>query len=160
MKKQILMVCAACAGAGFAGEVKNPEWEDLAVNSINRLPARTYAMPLADEWAALLNNTAYGNDSLENARLHLGTLDPNDHYTATVTKPTCTAQGYTTYTCPCGNSYKDDYADALGHDYGKGGVCTRCGTRSGNIKAPSFASRLLDSIRSIFESLFNWLPFC
>ena len=53
MKKQILMVCAACAGAGFAGEVKNPEWEDLAVNSINRLPARTYAMPLADEQAAL-----------------------------------------------------------------------------------------------------------
>ena len=53
MKKQILMVCAACAGAGFAGEVKDPEWEDLAVNSINRLPARTYAMPLADERAAL-----------------------------------------------------------------------------------------------------------
>ena len=29
------------------------EWEDPAVNSINRLPPRTYAMPLADEAAAL-----------------------------------------------------------------------------------------------------------
>ena len=29
------------------------EWEDPSVNSINRLPARTYAMPLADEAAAL-----------------------------------------------------------------------------------------------------------
>lgn len=28
-------------------------WEDLNVNSINRLPARTYSMPLADEDAAL-----------------------------------------------------------------------------------------------------------
>ena len=114
----------------------------------------------ADEWAALMANTGYGNDSLENARLHLGTLEPEGHYTATATKPTCTAQGYTTYTCPCGNSYKDDYTDALGHDYGKGGVCTRCGEKSGNFKAPSFASRLLDSIRSIFESFFKWLPFC
>ena len=29
-----------------------PEWENPAVNSINRLPARTYSMPLADERAA------------------------------------------------------------------------------------------------------------
>ena len=27
-------------------------WQNPAVNSINRLPARTYAMPLADESAA------------------------------------------------------------------------------------------------------------
>lgn len=29
------------------------EWEDLSVNSVNRLPPRTYAMPLASEAAAL-----------------------------------------------------------------------------------------------------------
>ena len=29
------------------------EWEDLSVNSINRLPPRTYAMPLESEQAAL-----------------------------------------------------------------------------------------------------------
>ncbi|MGM9628366.1 MAG: cell wall-binding repeat-containing protein [Faecousia sp.] len=39
-------------------------------------------------------------------------------YTTVTTDPTCTEQGYTTYTCACGDSYKDDYVDALGHDLG------------------------------------------
>ena len=39
-------------------------------------------------------------------------------YTDTVTKPTCTAQGYTTHTCTkCNYSYKDTYVDAKGHSY-------------------------------------------
>ena len=38
-------------------------------------------------------------------------------YTAVVTAPTCTEQGYTTYTCACGDSYVADYVDALGHAY-------------------------------------------
>lgn len=37
-------------------------------------------------------------------------------YTATTTDPTCTEQGYTTYTCQCGDSYVDNYVDCLGHD--------------------------------------------
>lgn len=36
-------------------------------------------------------------------------------YNAVVTTPTCTEQGYTTYTCECGDSYVDDYVDATGH---------------------------------------------
>jgi hypothetical protein len=36
-------------------------------------------------------------------------------YDSTVTPPTCTEQGYTTYTCECGDSYVADYVDALGH---------------------------------------------
>ena len=36
-------------------------------------------------------------------------------YNAVVTEPTCTERGYTTYTCECGDSYIDDYVDALGH---------------------------------------------
>ena len=32
--------------------------------------------------------------------------------------PTCTEKGYTVHTCSkCGDSYKDSYVDALGHDY-------------------------------------------
>ena len=38
-------------------------------------------------------------------------------YSASVTGPTCTEQGYTTYTCTCGDSYVGDYVSALGHDY-------------------------------------------
>ena len=68
---------------------------------------------------------------------------PHTHYyTATVTAPTCTAKGYTTHTCACGNSYVDTYTDALGHAWDDGKVtkqptetetgtktftCTRCG---------------------------------
>ena len=36
-------------------------------------------------------------------------------YTTKVTAPTCTTRGYTTYTCACGDSYRDNYIDALGH---------------------------------------------
>ena len=39
------------------------------------------------------------------------------NHAAEVTPPTCTEQGYTTYTCHCGDSYVDSYVDALGHDY-------------------------------------------
>ena len=46
-------------------------------------------------------------------------------YDATVTAPTCTEQGYTTYLCHCGDSYVSDYVDALGHDW-EGTGCRRC----------------------------------
>ena len=61
-------------------------------------------------------------------------IEPLGHnYTEEVTKPTCTERGYTTYTCSCGDSYKSDYKDALGHDY-KNGTCTRCGAKDPNYK--------------------------
>ena len=50
-------------------------------------------------------------------------------YQVSVTYPTCTAQGYTTHTCACGDSYRDSYVGTLGHDY-VGGVCTRCGAKA------------------------------
>ena len=37
------------------------------------------------------------------------------NYTTVTTAPTCTEQGYTIYTCPCGDSYVDDYVNATGH---------------------------------------------
>lgn len=40
-------------------------------------------------------------------------------YESVVTAPTCTDKGYTTYTCHCGNSYIDNYVNALGHTEGK-----------------------------------------
>ena len=69
---------------------------------------------------------------------------PHTHaYSAQITPATCTAQGYTTHTCTiCGDSYKDSYTSALGHNWDAGTVtveptetepgvktftCTRCG---------------------------------
>lgn len=37
------------------------------------------------------------------------------NYVADVTAPTCTEKGYTTFTCACGDSYVDNYTNALGH---------------------------------------------
>ena len=51
---------------------------------------------------------------------------PHVHdYAAVVTLPTCTEQGYTTYTCECGDSYVADYVPATGHNF-VNGVCTVC----------------------------------
>lgn len=45
---------------------------------------------------------------------------PSEHehsYTKTVKAPTCTEKGYTLYKCACGDSYKADFVNALGHYY-------------------------------------------
>ena len=47
------------------------------------------------------------------------------NYAAKVTAPTCTEQGYTTYTCSCGDSYVEDYVDAAGHSWNEGEVTTQ-----------------------------------
>ncbi len=56
-------------------------------------------------------------------------------YESVVTAPTCTEQGYTTYTCRCGNSYIDNYVNALGHteviDKAVTPTCTETGLTEG-----------------------------
>lgn len=44
-------------------------------------------------------------------------LDHYHNHTAVVTAPTCTEQGYTTYTCYCGDTYVSSYVPVVGHDY-------------------------------------------
>ena len=58
------------------------------------------------------------------------------NYQPVVTAPTCTEQGYTTYTCEnCGDSYVGDYTDALGHkevtDAAVAPTCTETGLTEG-----------------------------
>ena len=57
-------------------------------------------------------------------------------YVGMVTDPTCTEQGYTTYTCTrCGDTYVDDYTSATGHTVGvwvtdaekHWHICAECG---------------------------------
>ena len=63
------------------------------------------------------------------------------HHNAVVTAPTCTAKGYTTHTCACGDSYKDSYTNALGHNYANG-KCTRCGAADPNYNPTPAAPEL------------------
>lgn len=39
------------------------------------------------------------------------------HTISSVTAPTCIQKGFSAYTCPCGDSYNDDYTDITEHDY-------------------------------------------
>ena len=56
-------------------------------------------------------------------------------YTAVVTAPNCTEQGYTTYTCGCGYSYAADYVAAKGQtevvDAAVAATCTATGLTEG-----------------------------
>lgn len=66
------------------------------------------------------------------------TTAPTEHvhtYTSQVTPPTCTAGGFTTYTCSCGYSYNSNPTAALGHTWGewvidKAPTTTETGSRS------------------------------
>ena len=87
------------------------------------------------------------------------TAPPHSHsYTAAGTvDPNCESQGYTTYTCACGSSYKDSYTAALGHSYSStvvaatydaGGytqhTCTRCGSSYTSDETPKLEAAPLD----------------
>ena len=55
-------------------------------------------------------------------------------HTTTVTKPTCTSGGYTTYTCHCGDTYIGNHTEQLGHALGdwtitKSATCTKTGSQ-------------------------------
>lgn len=56
-----------------------------------------------------------------------------------ITNPTCTDEGYTTYTCSCGDSYTDDYTEPR-HTYAEH-ICSGCG-----LVEPSYT----------YEYLLNW----
>ena len=72
----------------------------------------------------------------------IGSWSLHKYVKLSVTDPTCTEKGYTTYKCSdCGDTYKADFVDALGHNYNTSGkveptctekgydkhVCSRCG---------------------------------
>ena len=93
------------------------------------------------QWKAI-SISSTGNNGLLTANIHYNYVSHTHSYKDVVTAPTCTAKGYTTHTCACGDSYVDTYTDALGHAWDNGKVtkeptetetgvktftCTRCG---------------------------------
>ena len=93
---------------------------------------------------------------------------PHTHsYKAVVTAPTCTAKGYTTHTCACGDSYVDTYVDALGHAWDNGkvtkpateaedGVKTFTCTRCGETKTESIPVVSVDVTEMFSDVTKNW----
>ncbi len=77
-----------------------------------------------------------------------GSLSWNHSYSSTVIDPCCTEEGYTLFSCICGDSEKDNFTEPLGHIYEGWFVlnekseersCTRCG---------SSESRAIDTVIS------------
>lgn len=55
-------------------------------------------------------------------------------YQTIITPPSCTEQGYTTFTCECGKNYVDDYVSATGHAYDDGAITINPGCETEGIK--------------------------
>lgn len=104
------------------------------------------AEEVGGEVLAETTTDAYGDFRLDTSKLPKGryyvysnTYGPavmlllvGEHeYLPKVTAPTCTDAGYTTYTCACGKSYKDDEVPATGHKY-TDGVCA-CGAKENDV---------------------------
>ncbi len=79
----------------------------------------------AEEWNEISINNF--NEYLFNAKVY---YNYHEHaYSSVIIAPTCTEQGYATYTCDCGDSYVE-YADAIGHkDVHNDGICDNCETQ-------------------------------
>ncbi len=71
--------------------------------------------------------------SADNAMLQISFAEEHTcTFTDVVTAPTCDVAGYTTHTCACGNVVVDTEVDALGHEWGADGICTREGCDASN----------------------------
>ena len=76
-------------------------------------------------------------------------------YGTVVTTPTCTEQGYSTYTCACGDSYMDDYTEATGHSY-ENGICTGCGTEHPNLT--NYEGKVISILGDSISTFEGYIP--
>lgn len=73
-------------------------------------------------------------------------------YTAKVVAPTCTEDGYTVYTCACGDTYIADKVAATGHADADGDyICDTCGD---DLEKPE--ESFFDKIINFFKSIIEW----
>jgi len=92
------------------------------------------------------------------------------NYNAVVTVPSCTAQGFTTYTCECGDSYVADYVDTVEHNDNDGDeFCDYCdeflGSDEEEIKCSHICHKsgfmgFIWKVINFFQKLFGISPMC
>ncbi len=111
-----------------------------------------------------INYNKNGNSDLE--------IKNHSHSYSSVTKtaPTCTEQGYTTYTCACGDSYVSDYVDVIDHvDGDRNASCDYCGELIDSTDSSNNCSHICHKsgfmgfiwkIINFFSKLFGANPIC
>ena len=90
-------------------------------------------------WGITANVTVPANDRSWTDAVtgnYCGSLTWNHSWSYTTSaEPSCTEDGYSLYTCICGNTARDEITPTLGHDY-TDGICTICGDRDTDHKQP------------------------
>lgn len=90
-----------------------------------------YYAKTQEQWDKIANSD---QDELQNARLHCNVENVEGHWASSSVPATCTADGETTYTCPCGFSYTE-VLPATGHvDENADGKCDVCSETTDAVK--------------------------
>ncbi len=108
----LLTLCMAFATFAFVGCDKDK----------NEEPQTSTQSPSTDDSTSSSEETTPPTDNSSSSSEDSSSTQPpavehTHNYSTQITAPTCTAQGYTTYTCTCGNTYTSDYVNAVGHSY-------------------------------------------
>lgn len=98
-------------------------------------PLSSDSSPISSSYEPSSTEDSSSDSSSNDSSDSSSSLEEHIHdYVTAVTDPTCTEQGYTTYTCSCGDNYVSDYTDELGHELveheGTAPTCTGSGLTS------------------------------
>lgn len=136
-----LLLCAGVtAGTELCGGsvIINPNYEGgtIKFSYINQAGVSESDIELITvSWEALAAPTAHYSPTAEGADVVDVDYNPitleqvaqaSCFYGVQVVAPTCTQDGYTAYSCPCGDSYTESPVPSTGHSY-TDGLCSACG---------------------------------
>ncbi len=140
--------------------------EDNSKDEIEYFVEGSYLVLMIDHFSyyvlEILGNE--GDDAVTDFNYNNAVCSINGHtYVPTVTAPTCTEKGYTTYLCACGVSYVDDKTDPTGHSMADG-TCTVCGFKEAECgclcHSKSGFGKFIWAIVRFFWKLFRMNPVC
>ena len=139
----------------LVGALNDPYYRDSFEIAINDGVANFIAPECPEEriYYRYLNfdGTMFTTSKNATEILEIYTFNCPHNYESVVTAPTCTEDGYTTYTCAyCGDTYTEA-GEVAAHNFDENtGVCTICGT-SANAKMPADTEYPLAGIAGTHE---------
>jgi len=121
----IISICISLAGCTVTLDVSDPTCESVTIEIPNtttedQILEETHSVIVPDE----SESTPPKAETVPTETTHAHS------YSGKVTSPSCTAGGYTTFTCSCGDTYTADHTDAVGHNYNEkltAATCTEMG---------------------------------
>ena len=144
IKKTIWVLCmlllATClfTACGTTSNQREPSLDETVLSSPSGTTSITVTTePKAEDTTELIT----GDPTEGSVEVTIPTTTPTEtththNYVCTTIAPSCTKQGYSVYTCSCGDSFKADYTDATGHtevvDNAVAASCEKSGLSKGS----------------------------